>query len=143
MFKDIFHRYRSDRDHAGRGPLHGVFQFNLTESTPVRLAGPLQLSVTSGRAWVTVDGTHTDWFIGAGESFCSDGAEVVVVSGDPTCRIALHAAMPAREPLLHATLRRMQPAAAAAAQALDAIVTPTGNRRLRQSPVSASTSCAK
>ena len=50
---------------------------------------PISLTVTRGRAWITVEGEPDDLFLCAGECFTSPRRRLTVVQADPRCTIEL------------------------------------------------------
>ncbi len=73
------------------GALTGTFQFDLTDATPRRVRGPLDLRVVAGRAWVTLIGDPDDWFLVPGERLRVPAGRDAMLSGDPCCRVAVAA----------------------------------------------------
>src|SRR5690349_1470253 len=90
------------------GQVPGTFQFDLTDSSPRSIRGPLELRVVSGRAWITVAGDCDDWFLAPGERFSVAAGRRAIVSGDPACRIAVGAALDASAALRAGARLRLQ-----------------------------------
>jgi hypothetical protein len=92
----------------GTRAVPGTFQFDLTDSAPRSLRGPLELRVVAGRAWITVSGDSDDWFLAPGERFAIAAGRHATLSGDPACRIAVSAALDPAAPIRPGARLRLQ-----------------------------------